>query len=89
MPGVFVAAALALVGVALVHVYRLGWGPTVFDRLLGLSAFGTTSNLVLLLTGAAYGRLEFFVDISLAYAILSFVGSLAAARYFQRTPEGQ
>jgi multicomponent Na+:H+ antiporter subunit F len=82
-----VAVAVALLAISLVHVYRLGWGPTVFDRLLGLSAFGTTSNLVLLLAGAAYGRLDFFVDISLAYAILSFVGSLAAARYFERTPE--
>jgi multisubunit Na+/H+ antiporter MnhF subunit len=25
-----------------------------------------------------------FVDLSLAYALLSFVGSLAAARYFER-----
>lgn len=83
----FLAAAVGLVGLTLVYVYRLAAGPTVFDRLLGLSAFGTTSNLVLLLIGALYGRLDMFVDISLAYALLSFVGSLAAARYFERTPE--
>jgi multicomponent Na+:H+ antiporter subunit F len=83
----FQAGAMGLVGLILVYLYRLGFGPTVFDRLLGLSGFGTTSNLVLLLIGATYGRLDMFVDISLAYALLSFVGSIAAARYFERTPE--
>jgi multicomponent Na+:H+ antiporter subunit F len=85
--GLFLAVAIGLVGVILVYLYRLAVGPTVFDRLLGLSGFGTTSSLVLLLIGALYGRLDMFVDISLAYALLSFVGSLAAARYFERTPE--
>jgi multicomponent Na+:H+ antiporter subunit F len=39
------------------------------------------------LTGVVYERLDMFVDISLGYALLSFVGSLAAARYFERTGE--
>jgi len=83
-PTLFLWAALALLALVLVYLYRLAMGPTVFDRLLGLSGFGTKTTLVLLLTGAVYERLDMFVDISLAYALLSFVGSLAAARYFER-----
>lgn len=83
-PAVYLVATLALLLLALVYVHRLATGPTVFDRILGLSGFGTKTTLVLLLIGAQYGRLEMFVDISLAYALLSFVGSLAAARYFER-----
>jgi multicomponent Na+:H+ antiporter subunit F len=83
-PTLFLGAALALLALVLVYLYRLAVGPTVFDRLLGLSGFGTKTTLVLLLTGAVYERLDMFVDISLAYALLSFVGSLAAARYFER-----
>jgi len=83
-PTLFLWAALAMLGLVLVYLHRLVAGPTVFDRLLGLSGFGTKTTLVLLLTGAVYGRLDMFVDISLAYALLSFVGSLAAARYFER-----
>jgi multicomponent Na+:H+ antiporter subunit F len=82
--GLFLGAALGLLALVLVYLHRLAAGPTVFDRLLGLSGFGTKTTLVLLLTGAVYGRLDMFVDISLAYALLSFVGSLAAARYFER-----
>lgn len=85
----FLAAALGLLVLVLVYLHRLVAGPTIFDRLLGLSGFGTKTTLVLLLTGAVYGRVDMFVDISLAYALLSFVGSLAAARYFERGGAGR
>lgn len=81
----FLAAALGLLALVLVYVYRIAVGPTVFDRILGLSGFGTQTTIVLLLIGVVYERLDMFVDISLGYALLSFVGSLAAARYFERT----
>jgi len=83
-PGLFLAAALALLALVAVYIHRLAVGPTVFDRLLGLSGFGTTTTMVLLLMGAVYGRLDMFVDLSLAYALLSFVGAVASARYFER-----
>jgi multicomponent Na+:H+ antiporter subunit F len=83
----FLAAALGLLALALVYVYRIAVGPTVFDRILGLGGFGTQTTVVLLLIGVVYERLDMFVDISLGYALLSFVGSLAAARYFERTGE--
>jgi multicomponent Na+:H+ antiporter subunit F len=83
-PGLFLAAALALLALVMVYIHRLAVGPTVFDRLLGLSGFGTTTTMVLLLMGAVYGRLDMFVDLSLAYALLSFVGAVASARYFER-----
>lgn len=86
---VYLVVTLALLGLVLVYVHRLAAGPTVFDRLLGLSGFGTKTTLVLLLIGAMYERLDMFVDISLAYALLSFVGSLAAARYFERGGAGR
>jgi multicomponent Na+:H+ antiporter subunit F len=85
----FLGATVLLLTLVLVYLYRLGVGPTVFDRILGLSGFGTKTTVVLLLTGAVYGRLDMFVDISLGYALLSFVGSLAAARYFERTGESR
>jgi len=81
----FLGAALALLGLVATYLWRIVAGPTTFDRLLGLSGFGLKTTLVLLLAGAVYGRLDMFVDIALAYALLSFVGSLAAARYFERT----
>ena len=80
----FLATVLALMALVLVYLHRVVAGPTVFDRILGLSGFGTKTTVVLLLAGALYDRVDMFVDLALAYAILSFVGSLAAARYFER-----
>jgi len=81
---VFVAAAACLIVLTLGYLYRLVTGPTIFDRILGLSGFGTSTTIILTLMGCAYGRLDMFVDIALGYALLNFVGVLAAARYFER-----
>jgi multicomponent Na+:H+ antiporter subunit F len=88
-PAPFLVAALALLAVALTYVYRIATGPTVFDRILGVNAVGTTTAVVLLLTGVVWQRLDLFVDIALAYALLAFIGSIAAARYFERTEQGR
>ena len=84
MRTLFLAATLALLALKLVYVHRIAVGPTVFDRLLGVSALGTKATIALLLVGGFYDRVDMFVDIALGYALLSFIGSLAAARYFER-----
>ena len=38
----------------------------------------------LILIGLAYRRVDMFVDIALAYAMLNFIAVLAASRYFQK-----
>jgi multicomponent Na+:H+ antiporter subunit F len=85
----FLAATVVLLALVLVYIHRLAVGPTVFDRILGLNGFGTSTTVVLVLVGVVYERLDMFIDVSLAYALLSFVGSLAAARYFERSGEGR
>lgn len=85
MTALFAAAAVAVLVLAFVYVHRLAVGPTVFDRILGVNMLLTKATAVLLLVGGAYGHLEMFVDICLGYGLLSFVGSLAASRYFERT----
>jgi multicomponent Na+:H+ antiporter subunit F len=83
---VFVGAALCLLLLGLAYVHRLAAGPTAFDRILGLNGFTSNTTVVLVLLGAVFERLDMFVDIALGYALLSFVSSLAAARYFERLP---
>lgn len=72
-----VACAVALV-MALVRAMR---GPTAFDRLLALNATGTTIILGIALHGYVMGRPE-FVDISILYAIINFIGTLAVLKLF-------
>jgi multicomponent Na+:H+ antiporter subunit F len=78
-----VALVLAL-SMAL-SLYRVVVGPTIFDRLTGLGLTGTSAVILLLLVGLLTARVEAFVDITLAYALISFVGTLTLAKYFEHT----
>ena len=84
----FLGAAVLLVLAALLYVYRVVTGPTVFDRLIGLSGIGTKTILLLILIGSLYGRLDMVIDIALGAALLNFLASLASAKYFERGDPG-
>ncbi len=80
----FVSIGLVLGLVLLLPLYRVFNGPTVFDRFLGAAAIGAKTLTLILLFGLIYDRLDMFVDISLGYAILNFIGVVAMAKYFRK-----
>jgi len=81
---VFLYASLLLCVLMLVSLYRGVFGPTVLDRLIGVNAIGSKTTVLLVLVGFLFHRVDMFVDIALAYALLNFVAVLAASRYFQK-----
>jgi len=84
MQHVFLYAGVLLGLFMLVSLYRGVMGPTVLDRLVGVNAIGSKTSTLLILIGLIYQRVDMFVDIALAYAMLNFITVLAAARYFQK-----
>lgn len=74
--GTLVSLVIAMV-ITLVRACR---GPSVFDRILAVNAFGTLTVLVISVGGFANGRPE-FLDLALLYALISFVGVLAVLRF--------
>ena len=84
MDSLFFASGLYLSLLMLLPLYRSVKGPTVLDRLVGVNAIGSKTTVLLLVIGLIYGRVEMFVDIALAYALLNYIAVLAAARYFQK-----
>lgn len=84
MDQVFLYSALYLGILMLLSLYRGVFGPTVLDRLIGVNAIGSKTVVMLILIGLLYQRVDMFVDISLAYALLNFVAVLAASKYFQK-----
>jgi multicomponent Na+:H+ antiporter subunit F len=69
---------------ALLCLYRGVFGPTIFDRIISVSVIGTKTTIILALMGFIFGRIDMLVDISLVYALLNFIATLGAAKYFQR-----
>ncbi len=72
---------VTLLVIAVLPLYRLIKGPTVFDRMLGAGAIATKTMLLILIIGYVFDRIDMFIDITLAYAILNFIGTLAVAKY--------
>ncbi len=80
----FLGAALALAVAMTLSLYRVLRGPTIFDRLAGLGLIGTKTIVLLVLLGFLTDRVEIFVDITLAYGLISFIGSVVLAKYFEQ-----
>ncbi|MHC4952464.1 MAG: monovalent cation/H+ antiporter complex subunit F [Planctomycetota bacterium] len=86
MEAALIIATAMLILILVLPLYRVVQGPSAFDRLLGAGVIGTKIVTLILLIGEIFGRLDMFVDIALAYAVLNFIGALMVAKYF-RTAE--
>jgi multicomponent Na+:H+ antiporter subunit F len=84
MSSIFLYTGLFLSLLMVVSLYRAIFGPTVLDRMIGANAIGSKTVVLLILIGFIYQRVDMFVDIALAYAMLNFIAVLAASRYFQK-----
>ena len=63
-------------------LYRIGRGPTAPDRTVAIDILGT------LMVGfccvmALWMEQEFYMNIAIAWALISFVGTLALAKYLE------
>lgn len=84
MHSFFLATGIALVVLMILSLLRALIGPTILDRILGGNVIGTKTTVLLLLIGLLYDDLGMFVDISIAYALLNFIATLGATKFFLR-----
>lgn len=82
-----VGAGTALLLLMLPALYRIAVGPTTLDRIVAANVIGTKTAVMLLIIGTLFGRVGMFIDFALAYALLNFTGSLAAARFLHRSKD--
>jgi len=80
----FLYTGICLCLVMLLSLYRAVTGPTILDRLIGVNAIGSKTTVLLVLSGLIYQRVDMFIVIALAYAMLKFMAVLAASRFFQK-----
>jgi Multisubunit Na+/H+ antiporter, MnhF subunit len=75
------SVALVIATAALfLAVYRLFVGPTIMDRVASLDSIGN-SVVVLLAIYAFSQQSQFLIDIAILLALISFIGTLALAKY--------
>lgn len=79
---IYAAATVALLVAMAMALGRAWIGPTVYDRILALNAFGTETVLIIAVVGFLFGRPE-FLDIAILYALINFIGTIAALKFFK------
>ncbi len=75
---------LIIIGVGIfLCLVRMIKGPTSSDRAVALDTLSTVTTALLVLLGYIFKRV-IYLDVSLVYAILTFVGSVAIARFLEK-----
>ena len=75
---------LGIIGVAVILcLLRMIKGPTAADRAVALDTLSTVTTAVLVLLGFIFKR-YIYLDVSLVYAILTFIGAVAIARFLEK-----
>jgi len=79
----FLAITLILCFLVMLCLYRGVFGPTVLDRIISVGVIGTKASCILVLIGFIYRRADMFLDLAMVYALLNFIATLAASKFFR------
>ncbi|MFB3136140.1 MAG: monovalent cation/H+ antiporter complex subunit F [Rhodospirillales bacterium] len=76
----FAGASAAILVTMALALFRAIKGPTIYDRILAVNAFGTLTVVLIAVHGFLAGRPE-FLDIALVYALINFIATIAVTKY--------
>lgn len=81
MHTIYLIIMAVLLFIIFLMVIKMIKGPSIYDRMNGLSVIGANVVILLILYGFLDGRPEMFIDIAIAYGILGFVTNIIVAKY--------
>ncbi len=71
-----------LVFAAFLCLFRMGKGPTPSDRAVSLDILGTLMVGFCALSAITTGK-DFYINIAISWALLSYVGTIAIAKFLE------
>jgi multicomponent Na+:H+ antiporter subunit F len=84
MPSIAFLTALGMLAVAAGLTFiRLAHGPTLPDRVIAIDLIGVLLVCLLVLMAGVTTQ-QAFLDVAMVVALISFVGTVAYARYIER-----
>ncbi len=78
----FALVAIAVLSAMVLVLYRAIKGPTVYDRILAVNAFGSLTMVLIAVYGFLSGRPD-FLDLALVYALINFTSTIAVSKYVE------
>ncbi len=79
---IYIATALTGTGI-LLALYRFLKGPSPADRVVAFDTLTLMTVTLIVIIALAEGR-GIYLDVAVVYALLSFLGVIAVARYLER-----
>jgi len=81
MVNTLIGLAMILAGLAFIlAMWRFALGPTRLDRVVAFDVL-TIISITFIVAGALLEKRGIYLDVALVYALLSFLGVIAIARY--------
>ena len=75
---------LTIIGIGVILcLLRMLKGPTAPDRAVAVDAMATITTALLVLLGSIFERYV-YLDVALVYAVLTFIGLVAIARFLEK-----
>jgi multicomponent Na+:H+ antiporter subunit F len=79
----FILTAVILTAAAFLCLYRAVAGPTEADRVVSINIVGTKTVVIISLVSLVFHQ-EFFLDVALVYALISFIATIGIAKYMEK-----
>jgi multicomponent Na+:H+ antiporter subunit F len=73
---------IAILTTMAMALFRAALGPTVFDRVMAVNSFGTSTVLFIAVLGFLNER-PAFLDLALVYTLINFIATIAVLKYFK------
>jgi len=83
--GLLAVAVAVLLLSSFLCLYRIGMGPTAPDRTVAIDILGTLIVGFCCVFALKYDR-DFYINIGIAWALVSFIGTIALAKYLEGRP---
>jgi len=80
---VFIATSILLMAATFLCLFRAVLGPTDADRIVAINVIGTKAVVIISLISLVFYQ-EFFLDVAMVYALISFVATIGIAKYLQK-----
>jgi len=79
----FIITAVLLTAAAFLCLYRAVLGPSAADRVVAINVIGTKAVVIISLISFVFHQ-EFFLDVAMVYALISFVSTIGIAKYLEK-----
>ncbi|MGD2250524.1 MAG: monovalent cation/H+ antiporter complex subunit F [Candidatus Methanofastidiosia archaeon] len=73
---------IVLVVTSIICLYRVLFGPSIPDRIVGLNTISTKITIILVVLAVLYKR-DALLDVAIAFAMLNITGSLAVSKFLE------